>query len=530
MGVWNSYKINKLEGQLHKLSSKFNLFVNATSLLSSKHQQLAADVLLMKRLVQILAQNNYRKILAHSMSSANHLQSTIATIMDVITQGRQLRISPKLINGDALAELFISLTKRAKELDSTLLIHQPSDMYDVQASYGYSELGRCFKIYAHVPLASKSQTLKLMRFLPFPFYFQSKESNATISPDPGQNTYLAVLPQAQHASGSRHRFRVLNEAEIASCFKLRSYHICPNRNLLQTKIAESCIGGLWLKDNELIVKNCDFLVEPSQEVAVKLAPREWLVFSPTPNTFSPICEDNVIDSLKFESQTRLTLPEGCELHLNDYYLSTDSNLLFDFKVQTHEWRFYGSIFPNISNDGEKLDLFIEDLSTLKTRYGVKDLSHLRHYFESSSDLLSNIVRSVSNLELFSWFGNVYTFLIYIAIFLLCYIVISRGWLKFLLFRSRKGATINTFERPLRVPRAQFHNPSFAENPSGSPSYSAIEMDPPSAPLIIESNNELQPNFSSSRCTVKHLAKGQKMKNFLCCVHDPVNGCSGSFKK
>ena len=534
LGVWNSYKINQLEDHLNKLSSKYNVLVNATSLLSSKHQQLAADVMLMKRLIQILAQNNYRKILAHSISSSSHLQSTITTVLDVITCGRQQRVSPKLINGDALAELFINLSKRAKQMDSTLLIEHPSDLYEVQASYGYDQSGRRFKIYIHVPLARKDQTLKMLKFLPFPFYHQSHESNSTITPDPGQNIYLAVLPQSQQQSPEKsHRFRVLNEAEVSTCFRLRRYHICPTRNLLKTKISESCIGSLWLKDNNFIVQNCDFQVEPSQEVAVKLAPREWLVYSPKPNSFSPICEDRqVIQSLKFETQTRLTLPEGCELHLNNHYISTDSNLLFDFKVETHEWRFYGSIFPNSSNEGEKLNLFIDNLSTLKTRHGIKDISHLRHYFETSSDLLSSILRSISNLELFSWFGNTYTFLAFVAVFLLCYIALSRGYVSKLFSRSRKRARSEVLEQPLRMPIIRFQNQAFAEPLVAGlkpPPYAAIEMEAPSAPLV-ELRDEPQPIISVTRCLVKHLAKGQKMKNFLCCVHDPVNGCSGTFKK
>ena len=381
MSLWNSYKIHNLENHLANLSSKYNVLVDSTNLLSAKHNQLAADVVLMKRLIEIISSTNYRKILAVSLSAADRLRDTVDSVVSIVTSGRQRRISPRLLNGDALAEAYISLLQKAKELNSELLLLHPTDIYNVQASYGYSQQGLVFEVVAHVPMAEKTEKLALLEHIPFPIAYQSRMSNSTITPDVGNDKYLAVLPLTQASSTAvSHRFRVLNEAELQSCFMLRNYYLCSGRNSLRTDIKSSCISSLWLKDFELIQKNCNMKIEPPQEVVAKISPREWLIYSPVSMSKSIACGKNVIDSLRFERQTLLTLVEDCELNLERHYLSTDVNILIDFRIQTHDWKYYGSVFAAVEDTRDNFDEVIEEVAASKGKFGLQDLSFLKHYF------------------------------------------------------------------------------------------------------------------------------------------------------
>lgn len=527
VSLWNSYRLDQLEDSLRNLSAKYNQLVDATNLLSAKHSQLAMDVVLMKRLVEIIVHSNYRKVLANSISSSDQIRDTIENVVSIITSGRQRRVSPRLINGDALAEIFLALTRKAKDLDCELILDHPTDLYDVQASYGYSKQGLEFKIYAHVPMASRSQTLALFEHLPFPFSHQSIMANASITPSTGVDKFLAVLPMSQSSSSmADHRFRILSEVELNSCFKLRDYFLCSNRNVLRLKLSHSCIGSLWLKEKDLISRNCDLKIEPLHEAVVKTAPKEWLVFSPYPASFTVKCGTKTVESLRFEYQTRLSLVEDCELTLKDHYLSTDSNAMLNFKVKTYEWRYFGSLFEGSPED---INAFIDDISATKNKFGVKDLSHLRHYVEVSSGLLSGIMKSISNLKIFSWFGNIYSFLLYVAIAWLCYLAISRGWFKKCLFR-RKRTQDTLIARPLRTPIIRYRSVKAPSNDlEQPPPYASIEMNSPSAPAMDESSSvTYHSEVASDSCLVKHKNKNQKMSDFICHSHDPVNGCSGSF--
>jgi len=532
MSMWNSYKISEIEGHIANLSSKYNHLVDATTLISKKHSQLAVDVVLMKRLVQMIVNGNSRKILATSVSASDQLKDTVDNIVSIVTSGRQRKISPRLINGDALAELFVALTRKAKELESELLISHPTDLYDVQASYGYSQSGVVFKIFCHVPLAGKTQKLALLEHVKFPLAYQSQMANATITPDPGPDKFLAVLPVGLQTTSSGHRYRVLNEAELQSCFKIREYYLCSGRNVLMTNIGECCVGSLWLRKNDLISKNCELKVEPLHEAVAKLSPRSWLVFSPEPRSISISCGKNIIQSLRFEHQTRINLVEGCDIALGSHLLSTDANVLFDFQIQTHEWRYYGNIFTGLTETPENVNQMIDEITATKGKYGLKDLSHLKHYFEASSNHLSEIWKAISSLKLFSWFGNIYTFFVYVLIIWLCYIALVRGWFKKLFCPVKKRTHDLPVMRPIRTPIIRYRAPSARIlddlEAQGPPPYASI-VDP-SAPLMGNGQVCISSDTSSNdACNIK-LGRNQKLCDFQCHAHDPIYGCTGVFRK
>src|SRR5574343_1685455 len=191
-------------------------------------------------------------------------------------------------------------------------------------------------------MASKSETLSLFEHIQFPLVYQSMATNLTITPDTGLDRFLAVLPT--EASPDGHKYRVLDEPSLQNCFKLRSYYLCSGRNTLRLDIRSSCIGSLWMQDHELVLQNCNMKIEPLQEVAVKTSPRQWLVFSPELLIRSVKCGKNIVQSLRFERQTLITLIDDCEVTLLKFVLSTDTSILMDFKVLTHEWRYFGNVF------------------------------------------------------------------------------------------------------------------------------------------------------------------------------------------
>jgi len=537
IGVWNSYRIDNIESHMAKLSTKYNLLVDHVSLMGNRHAQLTADVELMKRLIHMLTSNNYRKILASAISASDRLRDTVDNIVDIVTSGRQRRISPRLVNGDDLAEMFINLKKKAKDLNSELLLEHPTDLYDVQASYGYDKSGLFFRVYAHVPLASQSETLSLYEHVPFPLAYQSLLSNMTITPDTGVDKYLAVL-----SAGTNHRYRVLSEVDIQNCFKLRNYFLCSGRNILRLDMKSSCIGSLWLMDQDLVIRNCPMKTEPLQEVAVKLTPHEWLIFSPDLLIASAACNKGLTQSIRFEKQTRLSMPEDCEVSLSRFHLSTDSNILVDFKIKVHEWRYFGKIFPpsTSSSSNHSFDNVIDQIMAARDIYQ-EDLSHLKHQFEATDNFLSKIWNSLSNLNLFSVFGNVYMFLLYIAIIWLLFTCISRGWFKKIvcLKRRRNIRKDSSIIRPVRTASVHFSKPS--ENVSlktepEPPPYASVAIETPDSLEAIATAPFFKPITSpapwsdGTSCYVKTIPDGQDSRNFVCHHHDPIHGCNGVFNQ
>ena len=535
MSVWNSFRISNLENHLMNLSSKYNALIDSTNLLHAKHNQLAADVVLMKRMIEMIASQNYRKILATSMSAMDRIRDTVESVVSIVTSGRQRRVSPRLLSGDALAEAYITLIRKARDMNCELLLAHPTDIYNVQATYGYSQEGLVFEIVVHVPMAPKSEKLALVEYVPFPIAFQSRISNSTIIPDVGLDKYLAVLPLGQSSSSTAtHKFRILNDIELQSCFVLRNHYLCSGRNSLRLDIASTCISSLWLKDHELIAKNCDLKIEAPREVVAKLSPRQWLIYSPTSITKSIVCGTSVIDSIRFERQTKLTLVEDCELNLERHYIATDVNILVDFEVKAHEWHYFGSVFSDIVNNKDNINEVIDEVMATKGKFGIQDLTHLKHYFEASSDVITQLWKAISNLNLFSIFGNVYTFFLYVAIIWFLFFAYRQGWLSKFLCPKKKKVEDRPILKPMRAPSIGFRAPdSIAVDLQRPPPYDVVA---PSAPLLGQDVPQPvypdlgQPKFSreGNGCLIKHQSPDHDPSSFVCHMHDPIQGCSGTF--
>jgi len=535
MSLWNAFKISNLEHHMANLSSKYNVLIDSTNLLNAKHNQLATDVLFLKRLVEIITQQSYRKITAMSISSIDRLRDTVDSVVSIVTSGRQRRVSPRLLNGDTLAEAYLMLLRKAKDMNCELLLAHPTDIYNVQATYGYSQEGLVFEIIAHVPMVSKSEKLALFEHVPFPIAFQSRMSKSTITPNTGSEKYLAVIPLSQSSSSeATHKFKVMNEVEFQSCFVLRNHYICSSRNTLRLDIKSSCIASLWLKDHELISKNCELKIEPPQEVVAKLSPKEWLIYSPVSITKSITCGTNIIDNVRLERQTRLTLVEDCELTLEKHYISTDVNILVDFQVKVHDWKYYGSVFTSALNDHENVNDIIDEVMATRGKFGIQDLTHLKHYFETSSDVLSQMWKAISKLNIFSIFGNVYSFLVYVFIIWLLIFACRQGWITKMFCPKKEETERLPIIRPMRAPSIGLR-PSNAVtlDIQGPPPY---EVAVPSAPLL---NNEApmamffeseQPTDTKGQneCLIKPQDPSQDPLSFTCHMHDPVQGCSGTF--
>lgn len=577
ISLWNSHKISVLEKHLTDLSSKYNKLIDSTVLLSEKHNQLAADVEIMARLIKMIASSNYRKILATAISAQDQLRDTIDNVVSIVTDGRQKRVSPRLVNGDDLAKLFLSISRQAKDINCEMILTQPSDLYEVEASYGYSKEGLVFGIYLHVPVVPKSEKLALLEHIPFPIYHQSFLMNSTLTPQTGLDKFLAVLPTSlatQENGIASHKYRVLSEVEFQSCHQIRDHFLCAGRNTLRTDIDNSCIGSLWLKDKDLIKKNCDIKIEPLKEVAAKLSPKEWLIFSPELYTAPALCGKNIIKSIRFEHQTRLRLAEDCDLSLKHHILTTDVNIMEDFKIETHEWRYFDSIFDEVIKEEEDFNEVIKEISSSKGKYGLNKTSMavLKHHVEPTNDQLSKIWSAISNLNIFAWFGNVYTFLAACLIIFVLYLAITRGWFKSCFSSSDSGSP--EMERPMRpvllsyrpneailsapLLQSNLEKPKSLEEPKPPP-YSSLLLEEagaqaPSAPFLdeisnvtsnesflnqnsIKIENEAKQNSYSpvnplAMCVVKSIPRGRSIQDFICNHHAPgtVQGCSGYFKR
>lgn len=427
-----------------------------------------------------------------------------------------------------------------------MILEEPADLYRVETTYAYEQKGTIFAIYVHVPMVEKKEKLKLYEYVRFPI-IQSFRANATIIPDVGEETNIAVVPIAQETrvieAISQHRFRTMSETDIHSCQKIRNVHLCGGRNLLRTDIEESCIGGLWLADNSIIANNCEMKITKSKEFVAKVSANTWMVFSPKSLSTTVQCGE-VVETIRFnEGQSRVEMPENCELLSYTAYLSTDININMDFKYKVIEWKFNGDVFEEFTKDGENVNEIIRGIVKTKSRFSLGDITHLKHYYTASSGEIAKIWEYVTSLNVFAWFGNIYMFLTVCLVVIILWFCYKGGCIgltyRCLVGKKKNGQRVR--ERSESGGRRESHDIESNHHPRMVPSLIPVRPSAPGVSFEGEKSNGrkmAKPSYKEENdsdegeCSPGEIPEGLKLENFVCNHHmkKGYGHCTGYFNE
>lgn len=541
--IYNGVRISSLESQFSNLTGNYNKLVDSVDLLSKKHQQLAVDTQIIIRLSKLLLQGN-RRLLASSLSLSNRLSDTIANIASIIENGRQRRVSSRLIHGTGLIELYNQVEKIAEKLKCQMVLSNPAEIYETESSYAFEENSLAFTIIVHIPLAPVSEKLSLWEHIKFPL-MESFDLNATVVPIDTNFKYLGISPNPGNPDLKgvpSHKYRVMNEAEFQSCTVIRGYYLCGQRNSLRTDVGDSCLGSLWLRNENLIRQNCEITISRFQEYTAKLSPNSFIIMSPASFSRTLSCGSDFIKSVRFEKQTIISLPQNCKLDLKRHQLTTDLNLIVDFKVENFAWRYSGAIFDGIINGDTDLVKFVRKVTQNRGMFGLQSLADLKFFYETPANQLAAIWDYISNLSIFSGFSNFFIFIAIIGVIVAVYFVISKGWFRKCFSRSRNHPPEVPYVRPIRasfrVNRNRDRDPLLGpQNLFANPPPYAVAIDmgdisrdgeKSGEPFAVDFVETKRPS-NTSKCVVRGVMD-EDMSNFVCSLHNPNGECSGYFKE
>ena len=542
LGIYNTYTIHQIEKHLSKLTTKYNQVVDSVTLLDSNHVALAVDTTMLKNMQKILLTRNYHKIITYVLTSNEKMKRLYNTVKGIINEGRMNRLSPDLIHGEELKLLFTKLSIMAFERGCKMVLERPFDLYKVETTYAYERNGKVFAIYVHVPMVEKDEKLRLYEYVKFPI-LQSFKANATLIPNVGEETNIAVVPITQTVSSknpiSQHRFRTLSETDLQSCLKINDVYLCGGRNTLRTDIESSCIGGLWLADHKIISKNCEMEILSLREYVAKIGTNKWIIFSPEKRFKSAKCGDNIAETIRLSYQTKLVMPEDCMVALDSHYLTTDTNVNMDFNYKIIQWNFNGDVFQEFGEGMENINEVIQGIVQSKSKFSVGDISHLKHYFSPSTAQIAAIWEYLSSLNIFAWFGNIYIFLT------ICLIIVG-------IWFCYRGGCLSAFYKCLCYKKKRGGARSRPRHQNDEDDQEAIHLPPlvpilipparPSAPAEVSFENEISYRKSShefhardenDECNPGQLPEGLTIENFVCNHHVKRGGpghCTGYFNE
>ncbi len=429
MSTSNWIRIDRLEKSFANFTSKYNKLIDNVMIMNEKHIQLATDVAMLKTLMKLLNHKNYHKIITQVMALEEKLRNTISDVKAMVREGQRGKIAEEMLGGSELIKFFDMMVEKAKDFGCRLVMEHPTDVYELDATFGYNGKNKTFVVYLHVPMYEIGEELKLWEYVPFPI-IQSLTLNSTIVPKTGKENFIALMPDDSVKTNTvsvPHRFRIFNEYDLNMCKRLRNIYMCGGRNTLRTDIENSCIGNLYLRDHHGITRTCDLEIGRLEEFVAKIGVNKWVVFSPKPLRKEVKCGKEK-DIVMFEIQTLIELPEDCMIRLESTVLTTDININIEYSLQHFSFKYDGNIFDELNIDDKKFAVYIQEMIATKSKFGIKDLTHLKHYYEYTESGLT---------KLWNYLENTFGFLFMLDDIIMVAVIIMVGVIIFIVL-SRMG--------------------------------------------------------------------------------------------
>ena len=284
---------------------------------------------------------------------ANHI---ISKFTSAITQLQIQRLSPQLLEGSTIVKIFQYLQTLANSKNMELLIAQPSDLFQIDVTYYFSQSSNELNIFIHAPMVKPAKLLQLYRFIKFPLT-QTTGHNITMMPSMDQDL-LAV--------GEDYQYKLMDQADFLSCKQYGTTFLCKDRDVISKDLATTCIGSYYLQKLSSIQEQCKFNMVPAKEYTFKLGNDKWLISTPLPYTSTLRCPSN-FKTVSIKTTQVVTVPSGCSLSLNSITIGPDTNSVDnEFEHKHYEW-FWDSdvLFPNYNTEifGEVLREFSNQTAT-----------------------------------------------------------------------------------------------------------------------------------------------------------------------
>ena len=366
MGFMNNNQIMELNKRVDSLDGSFNNLIDITEAQGKALEGLSYQQKDLQAMMERFAFSNRIKLLSYCETFFIRMQSIVNKISSAVDSAQNHRLSSRAINGETLTNLFKYLQNEALKDGSDLFLSHPSDLYQVDTSYLFDSVRKAFTLVIHVPMVPKDQQLTLQRYLPFPMV-DSFNHNASILPDLGERVYLASNP--------KHEYRIMSQADLLSCTKRGTLHLCLGRNSLRTDLRKTCLGGLFLKDMQGVKDYCRFVLHKPAEYVIGVTHAKWLVSTHEDFSAEVVCDSRSL-SIPFQKQTLIKISPGCKVKLRDNILTTDKSRDITAGVHVIDWEIDVDLFASQSN------AFIEKRLAEFEKLGpkvfqAKDLSHLK---------------------------------------------------------------------------------------------------------------------------------------------------------
>ena len=332
-GAYNVAQIKFLQTSLVEDQENQKRMFEITGIQHGQHEQVADAIRTISMYLAESLRNDPSVYDSRLTRIENQIRDRIRQAVHAIQAAQSNRLSVDYLPPRLTRRLFPLLAQQAKNFDCELLIHQPSDLYQIEVSLLFDD--KNVHLLLHVPMANPDTILRMFKLHPFPLpLFDTHFMTPQVKGD-----ILAI-------SSNHQRYHLqLATSELSSCHKLGQTYLCDQFSVLTKENNNSCLGALYHQRFTEAKELCIFDIQPVEERVFSLRNNKFLIYLPQPLTIPINCHDpSQNQSVHRERQLGtgtqiLQLESGCSAQLEQHLILADRSLTLpsDFLYFQWEW-------------------------------------------------------------------------------------------------------------------------------------------------------------------------------------------------
>jgi len=347
-GIYNTIQINKIWGELEKVDKKILAFEQTLSEFSKDMVEIQDEV--HGFILKDIADNAFDSgvLLSRLRIQYTDFQDKVNRMFSVLQEVQHRRLATDYLDDVTLKQIYSQAKSRARSVNHYVVIRQPSDLFQVEASYTYD--GKRASLILHIPIAPPESVMRLYRLHPFPLPFTN---NTFLLPDV-RDDLLAI-------SNSNHRFTMqLSSIDLLGCNNMGRTYLCERNGLLYKYPEDTCLGALYHQRYEEAKSICTFHLEPAREYIRQLKDNWYLIYVLEPITIPLSCLNDTFSELHLKAgSSKFQLPAGCIADLPRHRMSSDLSILIpkdyvQFEMDWNPQTFLPDIRDYVIPEFEKL--------------------------------------------------------------------------------------------------------------------------------------------------------------------------------
>jgi hypothetical protein len=421
-GLYNSFEISRIQKDILNLSDQHNLLVGIVKKHEHQIHELADDLDHLTEIIRLLITYNPALVYAKFEHNVRIIEDRLSVLFDALQQLQHQRLSVTLLDEHQMSLLHQSVINTAASRNLQVLPTRPQDYFQLDLSYIRS--GKDVLMILHVPCVTKNHLLSIYKYIPFPY----PTFHTTFSDTFDQNfihsvsdvlartndsvSSLFLIPETEMIAIGRTslqgnaQFKLISNSDLAGCVKRNHIYLCEKHQVLQTNLAGTCLGALYLQHEGGVIENCQIKRKPVRETVYQLNANEHLIFSPKPFTAQIICQNGSHFPVQLLNTQKILVPDFCLVNLINHTISSDGNIRLSPPALQMQMTLNLNLFPsemmeNLNHADDEFNRIHRHLQRLANDTITDDVfnSMLHKNILSSSSTLSTVLWTLFGLSL-----------------------------------------------------------------------------------------------------------------------------------